>query len=464
MEEYYRKYSRSRQIASATMRFLSQFEVPKDRSMQPNVTGIGGGSFFVPPEEQPAYFRARAVDLKNSVFAPLNEAALTPTSTLAFEIDYRFASLEAMPSSEVLMDHLRTIHRTVSRYYPTERATMRLLLYAAEAKPKYKDKRWMVAYGFHMIYNRSVTVKEGAQLSHAAKLDLQKAHPAFADVIDNIYVANYDYKKVPQLRPPYASKQVDCYYCNDKSAPTRPSEDLLEVRCKMCDNFGKVYDSNVYTLRAVWTMDGAEDPELLREYQRDAATHMLAASIWGTKHPHVIPVVPDMEPTYTLFEIAGKRPAAPRGPKKASIQTPDGKGVAARTDLISFGMMHVKARDEVGVPVPAIHEIVQAAEEILAMINPAYSSAVISASSMKLFMKGKALQISLSGPGATFCMAKGAAHSTSRANVWLVKDKRLVYAGCYSKKCQSRFQKVHGIPHKMVEALFEIVRKRTAKT
>ena len=64
-----------------------------------------------------------------------------PHATLALELDYRFQSLDKVPSDETFLGHIRAANATVRRYIETEVGTMRLMVFRCEPKPKLSESK-----------------------------------------------------------------------------------------------------------------------------------------------------------------------------------------------------------------------------------------------------------------------------------------------------------------------------------
>ena len=124
--------------------------------------------------------------------------------------------------------------------------------------------------------------------------------------------------------------------------------------------------------------------------------------------------------------------------------------------------MDVKHKDEVGVQVPKDPELVGIVQDLLASIHPDYQTSLVER--LTMYKNHQALQVRLSGPGSTMCMAKGETHSTNRANIWFVHTGAYrVYSGCYSSKCGAKFKKIEGLSTASLSLLFSTLKCRVLK-
>lgn len=479
VEAYYRKYSRAMyQPNRSTIMWLSKLEhVSPDKA---NLTSFEGGTYLVPPAMAPVYFRHRAIDYRARFMLPVNERTVPgeQTATLALELDYRFQSLDKVPPDETFLEHIRVANAAVRRHIETELGTMRLMVFRCAPKPKLSKDRCSVAVGFHLIYNRAVSIADGAQVSHAVHLQLAALDESLREVVDNIYVKHKAYVKSASLRPPLASKKVDCYFCSDKAAPVDAMPDLdaerPAVACGMCQSHRFVLDTNVYTLSHVWTMDSEDDVAMMSTLSSDTEMMLRTASIWGLGAPVIRIRVPDNEPKYTLFEISeASMPARPAvvgtleekllADKRDDLARRDaeGKRVKVCAHLVQFGMMGVKSRHDKGVEVPRDAPLIALVRAAIAEISPRYRECTIG--KLLAYKNAQALMINVNGPGSKYCMAQEGEHTSNRACLWLVDDSAgdpRVYAGCYSMRCGARYKKIENVTPSLITSAVAHVKRR----
>jgi len=483
VEVYYRKHCKQGHQFTRTGRWLwGEENGLRCEGPVANVTLFEGGSFHVPEDRMNSYHVLHAADVANGDNVSLNERTTdTKEAALAFELDYRFASLDRVPEWETYFEaHVRSIVSTVRRYYVgTTSKDIRLMLFRCDPKPKKSEGTWKVAVGLHLIFNRKVTFEEGAQLSHSASCDLRAMNMALTDVVDNIYVGKSSYAKSASLRPPLSCKKVQCIFCNDhtKRKPADPTclADVPLIRCAQCGSRGSLLDTNTYRLADVWDLQCRPDTEMLKRLQGDVAAMLAAASIWGMGSVRQPMHWPKGEPRYTVYEmnvdtqppLSSLRPTDEQSRYNITQhhrqlgRSNDGGRINFSGDLVTFGLMNVKKKGEQGVVVPRNHAIRQQAKAILVQVSPFYDTCMIT--KLALFKKRHAMLISMSGRGSNHCMKRGNSHSSSGASVWLVDDRgdQRAYAGCYSKHCDSGFKPVTKFVNlTSVAQLFEMCRAK----
>jgi hypothetical protein len=371
---------------------------------------------------------------------------------MAIEMDYRFEHAGVVFNREIFMSHIQVIHAMVVRYICD--ADLRLMLYASSMKPKYDDqsKRWMVAVGFHLLYNRRISTEMGAQVTHACSIHLKTVYGK--SVIDNLYVnpRSGALKTVVQLRPPYSSKKIKCFYCNDNSLKNDNPKNIDEVDpiipdCIMCQNKKECQDINCYVLQAVYQPDFKIDEVFDQKLRADRAYELSMTSIWGAPHPVCNPIRPDTLPLYTTDDM--KVVHVPQ--KKLPVVQKNGFIKPAHTIglLKHFGHLGLKRKDDPGRYVEMSNDILQKARQFLTQLDSKYSNTTVSKITAfeteakkrsKHFDGGEtpkklvSFQLQLSGEGSTYCMAKKSCHNSNRAQIWITETN--VYAGCWSKHCE----------------------------
>jgi len=472
--DYYKKFSRPsndpcRTLQSLNKNFIARRKKGADGKVtkESNITALSGGSFFIPPENHEGYFVNRAADIKDGHFPPLNEQA-KDNPLLAIEIDYRFKDLTTIHSEEIFMNHIRTVHMMVVRYIKDPE--LRLMLYTCRPKPKFNNdtKSWMVASGFHLLYNRRISTEMGAQITHSCAEDLKKIYED-QSVIDNIYInpRQGTLKPVTQLRPPYSSKKINCFYCNDSELKNPNPKNLNEVNpiipnCIMCNNSKSCLDVNFYYLKNVYNPLFEIDATFTDMLKRDMILELKMSNIWGLCHPICTTAKPEEIPMYTPedMRVTPKKPAQPQiqiGPLDVPLPNAPIQATNVNSLLKSFGHINVKQKDDIGKQINLTLDILKAARSLLGRLpHPHYKNTSVSkitvyeTSTEKPRRKSSktpvpsqpsepkpkriSLSIQLSGEGSTFCMAKNDFHNSNRAQLWLTGN--MIYGGCWSKHCR----------------------------
>ena len=444
--------------AGATVAFLQRHLVTGHQ--KPNLTTFTGLSCFVPLAERPAYFEVRALDCQNRIYPPLNERTIKAEEcpTLALELDYRYASLQDLPALPELVErHVRPLHHLVTQHYTVGLDTLRLFLFRCYPKPKWNTKsaRWEVAVGFHLIWNRRVSVLEGAQISQAARDTLG---PQDQKVIDSLYVKGGKLAVGVQLRPALASKLTPCFYCHEASRPTKKAR---TESCSLCHGYTQVSDHNVYKLAQVWKADGTLDSTAL------PLTDLLAiTSVWGDRNELIPVTVPAHLPRFSLREVAVvSGPQEERKVERQASQKEAGGKVNVRQLLLTFGVpkRHVTMKRVPGVkpftvlenvPAPLLESITRE----IRTLCPQYRTATVGA---MVWYYDTALCVTVKN--ATYCLASQSQNHSNRPKIWLVdcgRDAPTIRAGCYSEKCENRFRTVapQGF-HGTLTELFTSIRK-----
>lgn len=468
LHEYYSKYSEALYgRPSSTLEWLNTFHQATTHVM--NLTSMSGNSFFLSEEAKDSYFLHRECDHKTGQHSALNEMAVGEYCALAFELDYRATSLDRLPDAALQTEHVLSLIRTVSRYYTAERESCKAYVFTCMPKPKFKDKTWTVAQGQHIIFNRNVTVMEGAQISHAATLDLEKRFPEAKGVLDSLYIKSaLGYKKTPQLRPAYSSKKVDCYYCNDRTVHRRrlvtSEEEILQQNalfCRTCNNHRFIIDTNEYVFREIRLLDGSVSPE-----PTPKLSHLLRhSSIWGTLNVQVPVHMPASEPRYSVYDMTQGTVVADRGLKRKKPLTtplkghrnPSGEVISIFKVLQNLGLSNVKQRHKSGTAVPLHVELISAIQQLLTSLHSAYEE--VGVSRVTAFKNVQALEIRLNGPGSTYCLNKQDYHSSATVQLWLVFNagyKLLV--GCWSDRCGSGLREMPA-PEGLILNVFALTRK-----
>ena len=92
----------------------------------------------------------------------------------------------------------------------------------------------------------------------------------------------------------------------------------------------------------------------------------------------------------------------------------DGTRASHRPDLVSFGLPNVKRKDEVAVRVPKDPALLTWVGQVLQQVHAGYATAAVE--TLSASKSGRALQVRLTGPGATWCVATAA--RAARACGW----------------------------------------------
>ena len=443
LTDYFQEYSFPMYVRTSLLPVLKSTFAKKPNAPA-NLTAFSGGTFYVPPDRMADYFRLRTVDIQTKRYSGMNEQSCDgDRALLALEIDYRFTDIKQVTPREILMEHINAILATVVKYIPDR--SLRMFLYDSHVKPKYSNGKWIIALGFHLLFNRRVRIEMGAQISHAAALALKRFD--VSSVLDNVYIKSRSGKlcDVVQLRPPYSAKKIVCYFCNDPVFKT--SKDIQELQgtfkpaCKICDSEKYCLDINMYNLVNVYNPDFSVDEEYTNTFRTNLMKELTQTSIWGLAHPFADVKVPEGMPTYTLFEMAGKVPEGTSKVKaRQMIKTEKPADVQKR--LISFGCMNVKRKDSKGFDVKITPEINNAVRKLLEVIHDRYRLATVSKIT-KYIHRNKddgSINLQLTGEGSTYCMVKEEDHSSNRTQIWISLGK--VFCGCWSDHCPSLYRKV----------------------
>lgn len=436
LKDYYMEFSQALHSENRILPFLRKHS--SKVAAHSNVTAMmsRGGSFTVPTDLMNSYFAIRGADIKQGMITALNERSFDEgKALLAIEMDYRFDSIEKISAHDVFLNHIQQVHKTVVAYMP-EDPQLRLILCDCKPKPKFcnKSHKWVVAVGFHLLYNRRVTIQIGAQITHGCVQALNSMQ--VSDVIDNLYIEPRSgaIRKVVQLRPPYCAKETSCFYCNDKALDKKQTlpQTIVDVDpfvpwCKVCSSEKKCLDTNYYKLRSVHRPDFSNDEDKFNEFSSDMLKLLRMTSIWGLDASFADVNIPLHFPTYVPFDMASA--PQPRPSKECKMHQPQPGDI--RKLLVSFGSMRVKRKDEKGTTITLNRAITDAAINICKLISSHYAECVVN--KIVLYI-GPSVNIQLSGKGSNFCMAKNDFHTSNRAQIWVTS--LCVYAGCWSKTCQ----------------------------
>lgn len=447
VETYHRKYCLPRlDYCTPIDTFLSHYSLSDDNKEhskeKPNLTALaGGGKWYIPPNKRIEYFDKLVETYAQDGYIGLNEQVSPEQhAALALELDYRFSTLQEVPSQEQLEEHIRAIHTIIN--HVIQRPFLRMVVFGAEPKPKWSNGTYKVALGLHIIFNCIVSVEDGAMLSNIARNEILEKFNL--DVVDNIYIAGTGYTGQPHLRPPLSAKCEDCYFCNPRN---RPDREKRGWDCKRCKGFGWLLDSNTYKLRAVYDAEGNQDKALEQRLRDDMSYMLQYSSIWGILHDKVRIQYPKEYPIMTAHEIAmdGKPPPTPlhvEAHQRAAMTEQDtlltlnkhGKKQSYKNVMVSFGLMHVKCKGDKGMEVPMTPDLLKAIKDLIAQVDPHYGS--VRVAHLVAFGNGDAVRVDITHTNATYCVIKKDFHSSNRAVLWIRKPNPMIFVGCYSNNGQ----------------------------
>lgn len=447
-----------------------------------NLTLFEGGSFAIPRHMMPEYFQFSVLTLESGKHRSCNEIALNARQcTLCIECDVTYADPHVKHPLNYFRDNLvYPINATVRRYQLGSIDGMRLMVFESELKPKYcpRENEWKLFKGFHLIYNRVVDIATGAQITHAAKVDLRQMKSPLAQSIDNVYLKNGAYTKSPMLRPPYACKMTAfCYFCSDPTSTKRFADRAqVTAKCTACGGYSRSLDTNTYKLAYVLDMDNKPDEKMCAELKSDIGKQLAAASIWGTNHMAANTATPQTEATYTMHQMSDRVEAFNAmttfaktelaTASKMSKLTTDGKAISLRKGLVQFFQMKVKRKDEKGQLVIMDTELQRKVMILLCAIDPHYQAAGVNRK-LNFYNQTRCLNINLEGQGSTYCMVKKDFHTSCAASMWVCYDCNgaRIYAGCWSKHCAGVYFQVPHVPTNTthVEGLIHYARKLISK-
>lgn len=285
-EQFARRYHTT---APATLRLLAEFPVvPQGRAHIVERSG----TYRIPPYERFRYFSQRAQDIEWARYATIMEQTVWRPEkvTLAMVLEFRFDRLADLPRDWGVFfgDRVTPIHRRVVQCYSNDLASLRVFLLPSQPQPRWAEGNWNIALVLHLIWNRNVTVLEGAQMTHA----VQQILPPGCSM-DSLYVKDRKLRDLIQLRPPYASKQISCWFCGD----SRHDE------CKCCHGSSALVDKNIQNLHQVWNSEGKALPDELCYYQHHIAELLNIVSIWGGENTNSVVSIPPDAPQFSFQEI-----------------------------------------------------------------------------------------------------------------------------------------------------------------
>jgi hypothetical protein len=458
VEEYFEKHSVTDQIPSHTEVMLRHRH--RITTGNANVTLFSGGSFLIPKSEWSRYFHLRAQDAREGAHSTVNEIQHGMLVKLALELDYRFPNIQLCPPVSVLETHVLEVYKCVSSYFDDP-----LTLYVLRAlpKPKKVGQGWVVAWGMHLVFDRNVTMEDGAQISHGVAQHLLALDPRYSvtltgeSVVDNLYLDKNNLKKQISLRPPYSCKQEDCFYCNVHEA----KGEYKARDCPVCSSWGRVIVDNVYKLRGIM-INGKYNEEKCQYFTEHLHELLANVSVWDTRQP-LASVNYERVRKYTMKEMCSGYMAGTTEVSKKYIadnmaRTVQGKKMNVRQLLQNLGVprksMVVKKNT---LPYRVIKVDKLLSDSIMALIiqcHTAYQGCRVS--HLCLYYR-QGLLIDVYGEGSRWCMHKGEFHSSNRARFILTN--RQLWVGCFSERCPVEYQEVKGVKGGECQFIMDIMRQ-----
>lgn len=435
----------ARRNKTHTFRYLERrgyvdhsYNTPNDRARiregGDNVaTCMMGGSMFFPETERHTMHQSMAMDMEryfkkdrdeDAVPLCINEIVHGRTRVF-FELDY-CGDLEVEDS--VRDRHIRTIFKTVYRYFKRDQNSCRMVMLTCKTRPKVVDEvvgaatvmRIKYKQGVHLVFpDLVVTPEQLMQIAHSVQIALP---PGEESVIDTAPIKSGSCN----LRAPACYKTIDCYLCSGKKPDIQT--------CERCNRRGRLIDVySAYFPSRAWDYKGNPDRgEVLR--LKSEYVYMLETCSIAPKNEQTLSMSyrrPDREPEYIPTKLQSTRRGD--GSQRTMTYAKDKTFHHAKWKLV----------DDAAVWKTCLR--------ILVRWHDAYNGTTVG--DLVVNADQSVLRMHLKGVGRSFCMLRNRDHQNNRVYFDFVAKHARVYFRCHDEECSHQLKDSTDVSNRMSNSI-----------